>query len=44
MFYDKIIDYLDFIGDSILIEEAYDEVLVRKLRLARHWRDQKAAV
>ncbi len=44
MFYDKISDYLDFVGDSILIEEEYDKVLFRKFRLARHWRDQKAAV
>ena len=44
MFYDKIVDYLDFVGDAMLIEEAYDKVLFKKFRLARHWKDQKAAV
>ena len=44
MFYDKISDYLDFVGDVMLIEESYDQVLFRKLRLARHWRDQKGVV
>ena len=40
----KLKNYIDFIGDAMLMDETFDDLLFVKLRNAKHWMDQKGVV